>query len=595
MKKNVIISIILLFISISAMSQDSIAVNFAANSKKDSLEISDNSRHKIKIENLDSNFSKQIVIVSSSGITITTISKDSISAAHFKKSYDATNKVLTITMDSLKFISPFKINCNGKFPILIQYGNSNLITIKTRQSNTPSVDSGTPSFPFVDSNMLKSISGSYQCTVCNDTLLIQKRRERKFSTDYIITFDASRKKHDYTICKHIIRRKDSNQLIERYKILRALRFSPVVGSQVKFQVVNIPLTQFAKIVVNDGDLFIDNSAIQSVLTAQLNATLLKNLNTPTDSSAKKGSVNNQRPETQSKVLSESIDVKLNRLAGELQTYVNSFNLSPCTINDNRNNSLIIRSRIFQQFQLKSPANALNELVEKFSGNDSQKALATTIKDLIVFLDSLSPLVYTTPRLANRDFVNIKVINGRNETIADQNIRPSLGLKIDYSTGVFLTGLRDQSFIFKDTSLSYSHKVNDSITQSRDTSGSFLRQQNSGKINVGFGVLAHFYPRISGNYNIGLTTGFMTTPSLDLNVLLGGSVMFQSLFGTNHRISLSGGMVWGKVKRLSTEYFEGFRRVDETNTAKPVFFARTGDPTVSVWQRSWFFGITYNLR
>lgn len=30
-------------------------------------------------------------------------------------------------------------------------------------------------------------------------------------------------------------------------------------------------------------------------------------------------------------------------------------------------------------------------------------------------------------------------------------------------------------------------------------------------------------------------------------------------------------------------------------SRPVFYASTGDPTVQVWRRSWFFGITYNFR
>lgn len=85
---------------------------------------------------------------------------------------------------------------------------------------------------------------------------------------------------------------------------------------------------------------------------------------------------------------------------------------------------------------------------------------------------------------------------------------------------------------------------------------------------------------------------MSTTNLDLNILLGGSAMFQSLFGANTRVSFSSGIVWGKVSRLSHSAYEGLQIVNKS----PVFYptAINAPPTVTVWSKSWFFGMTYNF-
>ncbi|MFT4152689.1 hypothetical protein [Parafilimonas sp.] len=494
----------------------------------------------------------------------------------------------------------FRVSSHGSPKKLIDSFNIAWAIITANES----ISKLSPSLPFVDSNMINSVSKSSNCDLCSQQSLIHSKKDRKYSTDYLITFDASRKLDDYTICKHIYNKKSSNdtdengkriKLIERYRKVSPAWFAPSVGSQLKFQVINQPLADKSKIIVNDSDLFIDNSSFQSVVSNQLALTLLsasRNATAKSDSSKTKGTSTDEditnKPESDS--------IKVQRLLAELSNYLNAFNISPCSISENRSNLIIIKSRIQSQFNLST--DVLDDLVKKFD-TTNQKDIAIAVKNIVSGLDSLKPLVYSTPRLVNRDYINIKVVNSNNETIADENIRTSFGLKIDYSAGVFLTGLRDDNFAFFDTTVSYKP---DSAAAARDTSGSYIKKQTVNNMSVGFGVLVHVYPRISSNYNFGITTGFMATTNVDLNILLGGSFILQSLFGSNNRVVFNGGIAWGKVKRLSTSYQKGYHTETVTDLNhpsytynRPVFYSTTGDPTVQVWRTSWFFGITFNFR
>ncbi len=458
---------------------------------------------------------------------------------------------LKFHIDSGNRLFKFKINAKGHSnEVIDSFKISWTIPTKAKE-NAPA------SLPFVDSSMINSVSsGLPNCDLCAQKNFIHNKMDRKFSTDYLITFDASRKLDDYTICKHIYRKKiiqmiriqtEKIKLIEMYRKVAPAWFAPSVGSQLKFQVINQPLADKSKIVVNDSDLFINNASFQSVVSNQLASTLLSTSRNAAASPETSKTTANATGENTT-IKPEPDSVRIQRLLAELSNYLNALNISPCTIAENRNNLMIIKSRIQSQFNLST--DVLNDLVKKFD-TTNQKDIAVAVKNIVSGLDSLKPLVYSTPRLVNRDYINIKVINGNNETIADENIRTSFGLKIDYSAGVFLTGLRDDNFIFIDTTVSY--RRSDSTIA--DTSGNFVRKQTPNNLNVGFGVLVHAYPRISSNYNLGITTGFMATTNLDLNILLGGSFMLQSLFGSNNRVVFNGGIAWGKVKRLSAAYQE----------------------------------------
>lgn len=455
--------------------------------------------------------------------------------------------------------------------------------------------------PFIDSAMTASVSAGGACQSCNLSAVIDYKRDSRFSTDYFILFDRSHRRDAFTICKHIFRDtlvteqdgkqlqgKNRNKIVERYRKVRPAYFAPKVGSQVSFEVINFSLLETLSIVTDSGDLFLNSAGFQSVLTTRLNATILNTAGTTgkaseTQTDKKDGAgAQSLKPEDDT--------ARLIRLYGELATYVRTFSGSSCTIDQHKINSILILNRIQEQFGLAGPlAQVAQQLSAKFKGT-SQQQVANDVGVILAALDELKPLVYATPRLANRDFMNIKVMSDNNSIIANQNIRTSFGLKIDFSSGLFLTGLRDFSYIFKDTTIPY--KPADTTSTRTDTSGRIIARENSGRLNLGFGFLAHVYPRFSSNYNIGLATGFMATTNLDLNILLGGSVLFQSLFGANTRVAFTGGIAWGKVSRLSNSMYEGLTIIEK----KPVFYPTsvTAPSVVKVWEKSWFFGITYNF-
>jgi len=524
----------------------------------------------------------------------------------FNVNKDTSYKIVKDSFGNTKFDFSYNLSLqifrNDSDQTLLKTYNNIRIILPNQRTNKGDTCDLPPSNAFVDSAMLTSINSSTICQSCLDSTTIKKRIYRQYSTDYFVTFDASHKFDDYTICKHIYRKnngsdKKEKPLLEKYRKVAPSWFAPAVGSQLKFQVINMKLSEKFKIIVGDSDLFLNNASFETVVNNHLNATILASVagnKLSGDSSVQKNRTTQQAREI---FTCEADSDRINRLYGELSEYVREFNLSACTADANRHNMIAILSQIKSQFKLTG-TDVLGELLNKFK-NTKQESIASLVKDLISSLDSLKPLVYSTPRLVNRDYINIKVVNGNNETVADENIRTSFGLKIDYSAGVFLTGLRDDNFIFIDTTVRYSP---DSATVARDTTGNFVRKQTSENLNVGFGVLVHVYPRISSNYNLGLTTGFMATTNLTINILLGGSFMLQSLFGSNNRVAFNGGIAWGKVKKLSSAYQDGYHTnpvVNPSNTnytyIRPVFYSTTGDPTVQVWKRSWFFGITYNFK
>jgi hypothetical protein len=87
---------------------------------------------------------------------------------------------------------------------------------------------------------------------------------------------------------------------------------------------------------------------------------------------------------------------------------------------------------------------------------------------------------------------------------------------------------------------------------------------------------------------------MTSTNLNLRLMLGGSVMISSLFGSNNRISFSGGIVWGKVKRLSVKD-EDFLNHPRMINNLPDFYNQASAPQpIDRNEHSWFFALTLNF-
>jgi len=202
------------------------------------------------------------------------------------------------------------------------------------------------------------------------------------------------------------------------------------------------------------------------------------------------------------------------------------------------------------------------------------------------------------QVPNADEFSVSMRTGKSkDPFYDHKFQVKGGIKIDFSTGIVLTGLNSRDYVL--TSLRFRFK--DSLNGApRDTVGNLI-SPNANKLNYSFGFLVHVYRRSGYYINTGLVTG-VTFNNSDFMMLLGGSAMFR--FG-NIRLSLVGGWAFGKQKNLdanhsqylydpniyptSKEYIQ-----DSLPTRLPRFFTETNITTYEKLKSSWFAGIAFNF-
>jgi hypothetical protein len=455
----------------------------------------------------------------------------------------------------------------------------------------------------IDSKMLSEVSGDGACQLCDIRAVkkaIPSKSDRVYSTDYIVIYDPFLKKDAYTICKHVFEKnRDAGQsgYYERYIKIAPKWFQPSVGSQIRFEVINQPVNSTFKLSVDEQDVFNGGASQFAALISSLVNT---NIITPVSgaasaSKAKDGTVNATGGTVEDTCLLNSLDA----VSNQLLEYIIAFKVSSCAIEKHRTNLPLILAKINQQFDLSAmDLEELRTLLAQKIGDEVQdadkkaKALkkVESIVNALKGLQTVTPIAYTTLRAKNRDFIEIKYIGADNVASKPENIRMSGGMKIDFSAGFVLTGLRDFSYALKNTAVNYTPAVG----AARDTTGDVIVKEDDGKNQVGVGLLTHFYPRLSSHYNIGGTVGLMTSTSLNLRVMLGGSVLISSLFGSNNRVSFSGGVVWGKVKRLSTQYQDFYEKPRMVNKVPEFYSGASTPPTIDKNEHSWFFAITLNF-
>jgi hypothetical protein len=471
------------------------------------------------------------------------------------------------------------------------------VSVNELNNNTVTTDVADP--VIIDDIMLAGISegGCQLCDLYNTRVKVpnNSKHDRIYSTDYIITYDPLLKKDAYTICKHVFEKKD-NILYERYIKIAPMWFAPHVGSQIRFEVINQPLDKPLRLSVNEEDVF-NSGATQ--FAALISGLVNSNIINPVlgDTVVKGASSKEQMADT-----SKDISQKLDAVIPQIAKYISAFKISSCAIQQHNVNLPKIIAGVSDYLGLGLGSATLDQLSaglkkkindeEKDSG---KKAIAIekvgNIIAALKALENVQPLAYTTLRAKNRDYIEIKYTDANNVESKPENIRMSGGMKIDFSGGFVLTGLRDYSYALKDAVVQYTPAGASAL---RDTTGNVIIKEDEGKNQVGVGMLSHFYPRISSHYNIGGTVGLMTSTNLNLRIMLGGSVMISSLFGSNNRISFSGGVVWGKVNRLSVQnedYLDHPRFVN----GQPQFYSQASAPQpVSRSDHSWFFAITMNF-
>ncbi|MEO8569204.1 MAG: hypothetical protein ABI419_08710 [Ginsengibacter sp.] len=504
------------------------------------------------------------------------------------------SKVLVPEKNSFTFV----FGCKGKKADTIK------IVLEDKKPDPPSKATEKDKRPylaiaFISPEMMSSIEISKTCNLCDLRMstTIPNRRDRVYSTDYIVTFDPMLTKDAYTICKHIFKKKNDS-LEERYRKVGAKWFAPSVGSQIRFEIVNQPLTETRKITIDAVDVFNNGSTqFQGIINSQINTQIISRLNPSagvptaavTDSSTPSADANAGGLETITRPATD--EEKLLMLHAQLIDYISVFRLSSCTIDQHLRNLPQIISSVNKAFGTDAAgASSLSlQLKNKFADSASLKSVVDEIGNLFNLLKDLKPIAYTTIRAKNRDYFSVKTFDGNNTEISNENIRLSGGMKIDFSAGFVLTGLRDFTYSLKNDTASVGLGA-----ARRDTSGNVIIKEDEGNNNVGVGIFTHFYPRISSHYNIGGTAGLMTSTNLNLRLMLGGSFMVSSLFGSNNRVCFSYGCVWGKVARLSSQYEDFFNKPRVINGI-PEFYSPAAAPQpIQRNEKSWFFAITMNF-
>lgn len=192
---------------------------------------------------------------------------------------------------------------------------------------------------------------------------------------------------------------------------------------------------------------------------------------------------------------------------------------------------------------------------------------------------------------------------------NSSFNTSWGCKIDISTGVYLSGLRNNNIVLAPHIFSYK-EGRDSIGPDGaahriytgkiiDTTGNLI-QENNPRLSYSAGFLVHVYPRIGGFVNFGGVTGITITNSNSspIQLMLGVSAMFKA---GKSRLSLSGGLIFGQVKALSSVaapyHWDDTpdKTVFDSKSDLPIFYTGSSDlPTYDRWKHSLFVGLSYNF-
>ncbi|MGD1848942.1 MAG: hypothetical protein ACFB10_26415 [Salibacteraceae bacterium] len=162
-----------------------------------------------------------------------------------------------------------------------------------------------------------------------------------------------------------------------------------------------------------------------------------------------------------------------------------------------------------------------------------------------------------------------------------------GLKIDFSSGLFVSGLFDRGYTTRtQTSMDTSYfvtptfQMTDSIIAVDEKQEQQILEVDRGKAEITLGGLMHFYTRQTRFVNGALSIGGSVNSAGTTRYMGGGSL----LLGYQRRFAISGGVAMGNVKRLGSGLEVGGILDAE----------KTEVPTRDVFKTSWFLGFTYNI-
>jgi hypothetical protein len=203
-------------------------------------------------------------------------------------------------------------------------------------------------------------------------------------------------------------------------------------------------------------------------------------------------------------------------------------------------------------------------------------------------------------------------------LIDYNLWVKGGYKIDFSSGIFLTGIKSTEYVLQEFNFAYRESrdsvvVNNGVAKDtllytgrvNSTSGNFIAR-NENKVSYMAGFFAHVYRRSGRAFNWGGGLGFSINTNGQPYVMAGLSAMLHS--ASARRIALLFGVVGGRERTLSgtaQPYEVKQEYLDHDNNSViygsihevPKFYNTGKDLSVDVYDKfriSYFVGFSFNF-
>lgn len=192
--------------------------------------------------------------------------------------------------------------------------------------------------------------------------------------------------------------------------------------------------------------------------------------------------------------------------------------------------------------------------------------AINLTDIIKF----SPVLI--PKNNNRDSI---------KNFSDWEVIVTNGWRLDYSTGIIISGLKDDTYGALDTTYIKSKIVNNARVDST-VNGKYYYNNQKTRINFALVGMIHFYWRSSRFIGLGVNLGIGLSNVQTSNIqYLGG---FSLIVGGDQRFILNVGGIIGSVNRID-DYYKDHNLAETTSNVIPMVNKITG---------SWYIGLTYSL-
>lgn len=226
-----------------------------------------------------------------------------------------------------------------------------------------------------------------------------------------------------------------------------------------------------------------------------------------------------------------------------------------------------------------------------------KKVETKLKSLYGLSLEVSTMPYQ-PKARNIDMINFKVErtligNASSTESVDYNVFLRGGVKIDFSAGLFATGIYNREYsVHEDPDKTYTVISDGDTTQHREK---YFLLKGEGKDGNGIvipadfaiGTMMNVHTRFSEVISLGGSVGLSTSLRGNFQMLLGGVITL----GKFQRISLHGGAAFGWYSDLKN----GYKTYDEDNADQTTYkYTDSSAPMTDRFGISWFAGISYNI-